>query len=749
MGKRLIILPWLLLSFLVRLAANPAVISRVQVTGNKAVSLQKILLLMKSRPGAEFSEENLREDIRRLAETGYFSDVSYQTQDQDGAKVITVTVRENPVLDRITFTGNRVFKTKDLKATLGLAEGAVWDEARLSRGLEEIRKKYEEKGVLFTEVTSSTIIKEDRVILNVQITEGRRAAVGEIVFEGNYAFPASRLRKLLKTKVRRMPLVRGTFKQEIFDQDLANLQRFYRQHGYLDSMVQPEPVVREKKRLVLKIKLNEGRRYFLGEISFKGNLVVPESALRDQLVLKKKGEVFNQEKAEANLAQIKRFYLDRGYVRVFVEPVPEKGAIPEVINLTYFVEPGQVFSVDEVIIKGNTKTKDKVIRREVKLAPGEEFSGRQLTRSYNNLRDLNYFEEINLYPEPMAEEAKANLMVEVKEKERTGVFMFGGGFSSIDKLIGFVSVEQTNFDITNWPSLTGGGQDVKLWLQMGSVSRNFSLSFTEPYFLDRPVWLGPDLYNLERDWDDYSEKRLGGDLRIGRRWDDFSLGFMMKSEKIDLSDITIPSLADQAGRWRKNSLTTSLDFHKVDSLRFPTKGSRTLATLEYAGGLFQGDLDFYKGTVEQNFYYPLGRCIFHSKTYAGMIEGFGDTETIPIYERFYGGGIGTVRGYKERSLGPKDPATGASLGGNALFAQNFELLYPIYQDIIKGVVFIDIGNVWQDWDNINSPKKGVGTGVRVAVPFLSAPIQIDYGIALDREAGESRGRLHLGMSFGF
>ncbi|MCM8757046.1 MAG: outer membrane protein assembly factor BamA, partial [Candidatus Omnitrophica bacterium] len=584
-----------------------------------------------------------------------------------------------------------------------------------------------------------------------EISEGRKQVVGTIVFEGNKAFPASRLRKLMKVRVRRWPLSLGHFKEELFEADIQAIERFYKSQGYLDVSVSKSQEPEERRRLLLRVRIEEGKQYYLGKINFSGNLIFPESQLRKHLVLAKEGEVFDESKAEENLAKLQRVYFDRGYIQARIQSLPEPVPGTTRIDLVYLVEPGNIFTVDEVVIRGNTRTKDKVIRREVSLVPGDAFSGFQLEKSFGRLRDLNYFDDIKIFPEFSLSADKANLVVEVKEKEKTGLLMFGGGFSTVDKLVGMVSLEQTNFDLTNFPTFTGGGQNLKMWLQLGQVNQGFYLSFTEPYFLDRPVWLGTDAYHWTRDWDEYSEKRTGGDIRVGRRWEDFSLGFTLKSERVSLSDITIPSIVDQTGKRWKNSLATNLEYSKVDSRLLPTRGFSAVTSLEYAGGVFQGDLNFWKATLEGNFYYPLPfkKTIFHTRTYLAKVNELGDTADIPIYERFFGGGIGTVRGYEERSLGPLDPTTGEAIGGKTIFAQTFEVLYPIYQDILKGVVFFDVGNVWERDISFSDLRKGVGAGIRVTVPLFRMPIQLDYGLALDRKKGEDRGRRHIGMTFGF
>jgi len=747
--KKNLFLLLLLLNLYFYSFSSPLKIKELNIEGNKKISTGRINLLLKSKVSGEFDEEVLKEDIKRLGETGYFSELSYKIDKKEGEVYITIYLKENPIVSKINFTGNRIIKTKDLKKYIGVSEGEVFNETKINNGINEIKKKYEEKGIFFTEVNYNTELKDDNIIVNVKIKEAKRACVYEINFKGNNSFPSSRLKSLMKTKERKMPIIRGTFKPEIFEKDLKSIEKFYRKNGFLDMEITDKSIIPQKKEIKIEITINEGKQYFLGKIFFKGELIFDENVLRDKLIMKKEGEVFDEEKSEQNVTKIKKLYFDAGYIKALIDVIPTKRENQQIIDLTYVIKPGKVFSVEEVKIKGNTKTKDKVIRRELVFSPGDKFSGEKVTKSFNNLRDLNYFENINIYPEYTEEVDKANMVVEVKEREKTGMFMIGGGYSSIDQLLGFISIEQTNFDIKNPPSFVGGGQDIKLWLQMGSTTRNFNLSFTEPYFLDKPVWFGTDIYNLNREWDDYTEERLGGDIRFGRRWEKYSLGFKMTSEKIKLSDIEIPSIQSEEGTYRKNALTTNFEYISLDSKRYPTKGNKANLGIEYSGGIFQGDLDFVKTNLEENFYYPINKFIIHTKTLFGIVEEIEGTEEIPIFERFFAGGIGTVRGYKERTLSPKDPTTGEPIGGKILFAQNFELMYPIYQDILKGIVFFDIGNVWDKWEGFDDLKKGVGIGFRIFIPFLSTPVQLDYGIALDREEGEPFGRFHIGMSFGF
>ncbi|MCM8829626.1 MAG: outer membrane protein assembly factor BamA [Candidatus Omnitrophica bacterium] len=723
------------------------IINSIEVSGNKNVSKEKILLFMKLKQGSQFNEGVLREDIRKIAESGFFSSVSYDIESSEKGIDVKIKVVENPVVKGVYFRGNKAFKTKDLVEYLGINKGDILNEIKLVSGIKKIEDKYKEKQFYFVKVDYDTLEKEDGVIVNILINEHGRRYVSEIVFRGNKTFSSNRLRARMKIKQRSMPFIRGSFKPDVFEKDIKTIEGFYKEQGFLNVKIDGVVSIDKKtKGLKLEISVEEGRKYYIGDIKFEGDILADEKELRNKLSLKKKGDIFNRKLADENLRNISLFYINRGYLKVKVSEIPVAGEKPDVIDIVYSIEPGNIYTAGEIIVRGNYKTKDKVIRREVKILPGDKITSEKLQKSFNNLFDLNYFDKINIYPEFTGENT-ADIVIDVKEKEKTGMFLIGGGYSSVEDVVGMISISQSNFDITNPPKFIGGGQSMSLMAQLGTIFDSYKLSFTEPYFLDKPVWLGIDLYRTKRLWVDYSYQRTGGALRIGRRWEKSSLGFTGRIEDITLSDIDIPSIISQEGDYKKNSITGTFLYSALDRKRAPNRGIRSEVSLEYAGDILGGDVNFLKPVVENDIYYPLSKWTFHSKTYAGAVEEIGETEEIPIYERFFGGGIGTVRGYKERSLGPKDGDY--PLGGQAVFAQNFELIYPLYQDILKGVLFFDAGNVWKDWDSIDELRKGVGAGIKVVIPFLNAPIEIYYGYALDRKEDEPETRWHIGMWFGF
>jgi outer membrane protein insertion porin family len=722
--------------------ASALPVTKIVITGNKTVNEGRILLLLKTKVGAQFDEELWKKDIANLIETGYFASVDYTTSEVSGGMEINLSLKENPLITGIEFYCEGL-KQKELEKQFGIAKGSYYQEPVVRNAVEKLRSFYEEKGYSFSSFSFNAIPGPDNTVtLRVTGVRGKKYRVMQILITGNDNVPEKRLRALLKTKQRRIPIFLGTYKEETADSDAQAIAAYYHNNGFPDCTV--EKSVEQKDRgLILTFTVHEGARAFFGKTEFSGNITVSRETLEKQVTFHE-GEPFSQSKFDATMQNLQNIYFDLGYLNATLIPIPSQEK--DRINFMFQINPGEKVTVEEIRITGNTKTKDKVIRREIKLAPGDVFSGAKARKSFNNLMDLNYFDEVRITPQ-MRDEKTADIVVDVKERERTGILAFGGGYSSLEKAIGFVSIEQRNFDITNFPSFSGGGQYFKLYGQAGTIAKGFRLTFTEPYFMDRPVWIGPDFYALTNAWDGFTEKHSGGDLRIGRRWENFSLGFTLKIEEATLRDIQIPSFVSQAGSKQVHSIKSAISFNKLDRMTMPTSGDKVDLSVEYAGGIFAGDVDFVRTTLENHYYFPIKNWVVHSKTVVGSVNGFGDTKDIPLYERFFGGGIGTVRGYEERSLGRQE--NGYFLGGKYLFAQNIELLYPFREGTLWGAVFYDIGNVWEDSFDFSQLKQGAGIGLRIRVPLFGAPIQLDYGWPLNPGPGEGGGRLHFGMSFGF
>jgi outer membrane protein insertion porin family len=743
---------WLLLSIFIFcgivFSANQKVL-KINIEGNKRVSANRILLLLRTKVDRPFNSIIWQQDITRLSLKPYFSKITYKIKSVPGGVDIKLMVVENPKIYNIIFSKTRIFNKKDLKNIFKIKIGDFYQSILVKKAIKALKKKYAAKGYYFTHISyTKTPGPPGYINLYININDGPLAHVRKIVFIGNKHFSSDKLRGIMAIKQRWWPFIMGTYKPDIFVSDMEHIIKFYNDHGFPDCKIIKKSVKLTNGMLNITITLNEGHLYRFGEVNFQGNLIFQKSVLQKDIKFKT-GQTVSNKKLDETMMDLKGLYLDKGYLNINIMPIPE--IKNHVMNYTFYITPGERIRVNQIIITGNTITEDKVIRRQVYLYPGEYFSVKKIRHTYYNLTDLGYFKSVNIYPQPTSNPEMMNLVVDVKEKSRTGTFMIGGGYSSLQDVIGLISIEQPNFAINNPPSFTGGGQDLKLWLEIGSVTHGGELSFTEPYFEDKPIWLGFDIFDFNYVWTDYTEKHVGADIRVGKRWKHSSLGFTIKSQDVGLSDIQIPVFQDQAGTKRINSITATYTIFNINRPIMPTKGDKFSISPEISLGILGGQIDYYRLTAENDFYFPLKKWTFSSKTYLGYEKTYGSTSTIgvPLYERFFGGGIDTnapIRGYQIRSVGPQ--SDGYVIGGTRYFAQNSELLYPLKKHVLWGVVFWDVGNVW-DTSGIPSMLNGVGLGLRIKIPLFPTPIKVDYGWALDRQPGMPSGAFDFGMSMGF
>lgn len=732
-------------------------VKAVQIQQNRRISSSTILAKVRTKAGEPFSQVILNEDVKRLYGTGFFNDVKVDLQDQDDGTVVTFLVLEKPVLSKIHFSGNKVFREKKLKETLHSKEGTALDQQQLSEDLVEIENIYKKKGYSKVKVTPelSTDEKTGDSELTLTITEGPRVKIRQMRFTGNRHYPAKRLMKYIKTRKDTL-LTSGIIKEEQVRTDIERLKAYYESQGYLDVQINEEWEERDKgKSLILIFDITEGDRYFAGDVSVKGNELYPVTELQ-KLIQLYSGEPFNRDKVREDLNRLKEFYYDRGHIFADIDA----GTVVErqIVNLTYKISEKEVAYVDRINIRGNTKTKDIVIRRELRIKPGDRYDGSKIRRSKERLYNLGYFEEVSFDTEPGSEAAKRDLAVSVKEA-KTGEFSFGAGFSSVDKLLGFVEVAQNNFDIGNFPAFTGGGQRLAVRANVGTVRRDYDLSFTEPWIFNHPVLFGFDVYNRttlkESDIGfGFNEGRRGGVLRLGKEFHEHLRGDMTyRLERVSISDVNSDATNDlkrEIGNNTLSSLTTALTLDTRDNVFSPARGYTVTGSLETAGGPFGANKDFIKAISSGSLYLSTWeKWILEFHLRGGWASEFGDSKDVPIYERFFAGGANTIRGYRERRIGPKDPNTNDPIGGKSMLIGNVEYTFPIIE-VLKGAVFYDTGNVWGRAGDIGKGpfRSAVGTGMRVKTPI--GPVKLDWGYPLNPPSGErKKGRFHFNISRGF
>ena len=748
-------------------------VTAIEVAGNKAISTNVIVSKMKTRIGSAYQENIISDDLKRLYLLGFFSDIKIDTQDyKDGLKIL-ISVVERPIIEKISFSGINLITMKDekLKQQLKSREAQYLDYPALAEDVRILKKMYEKMGYSQADISYKvdTNVQANKVNIVFTVAEGRKVRIKDILIRGNQSFSGGRILKLLKTK-RAWFFNAGVLKDEVFKEDLERIKSFYQREGFTDVAVAYEvkPDAKKSYLLFITLEITEGKKYLVGSVIVQGNKDVTEKDILKSLSDCIPGKVFSQELMKKDLTSIQGLYFDRGYISAQVLESTLVNTDSGRVDVTYDIMENQVVYVDKIKIRGNIKTKDLVIRREMRIRPGEKFDGEKLRRSKERLANLGFFEEISYDTEETGEPAKKNLMVDVKET-KTGAFSFGGGYSTVDQFVGFVEIEQKNFDWRNWPYFTGAGQDMKLRASIGNLSNGFDLSFTEPWMFDYPVTFGFDLYRRmhDRNTDSgygYDETVTGGDLRLGKELSEYlRADLMYRLDQIKIGNPTSdasPDLKAEVGTNVISVISPSLTYDSRDNVFNTRKGDLFTTAFDFAG--LGGDKSYLKFFGRASHYFPMPRgAVLEVRGRLGLAEPYGNTAKIPIYERFFAGGAYTIRGYEERKVGPVDPVSKDPLGGAAMVVGNIEYTYPLFS-FLKVAAFYDVGNVWEKAADIFSSKdtsnplntggfkSGFGLGLRINTPI--GPIMLDYGIPMNKTAGENTkksGRFHFSASHGF
>lgn len=735
---------------------KPKIILEVRVRGNQIISTGTILNQMKTRKGGPLFQEDVNEDLKRLYKTGYFRDIRMEVEEEAGGYRLNVIVEEKPIIRQIVLDGLVTFKEDAIRKDLKILEGQILDEKALKEGVEAIRKKYRTKGFKFVEVESevdvNTRTKEATVLIH--ILEGEKFKIKEILLEGVQAFKPKKIYKLMKTK-KDTWITSGVFNEEKFQKDLDRIQLFYQQEGYLDIKVAPKfEYDRTHRKIRITLQMEEGRHYVTGEIKIQGAQLFPESEIWQSLEMLP-GTTYSQYYLSLDMDRMRKYYFERGYVDARIIPDIQLNRGTGKVDVVYKISEGDLYFVDKVVVRGNTKTKDMVIRRELRIRPGEKIDGEKIQKSTQRLENLDFFEEVTYDMEPGSASNRKDLIFRVKEK-RTGELSFGGGVSSIDKFVGFGEISQKNFDLLRFPRFTGGGQKLSLRARVGTISQNFDLSFEEPYFLGRRISLGVDAFNSRRDNEnvDFDEDRLGFGVTFGKALSDvFRLGTGYILERVKLDNISSDAaqvVRDFEGstllsRWR---LFQSWDTR--NNIINPSKGLLLSFSEELIGSILGGDEDFYIFSSNYTQYWSLfKKHVIEFRLRLATSQSFGGSDTVPVFDRFFAGGLGTVRGYNFRRVGPLEG--GDAIGGKTLAITNLEYTFPLpYIDLIKGTAFIDVGQIHPKSYRFNFSDFAISVGPGIKIKTPVGPLAFYYGLPIaNRDTEDRNGRFEFSLSHGF
>ncbi len=715
----------------------------IEVKGNQKVETSTIQFYIHTKEGDEFSVTRIREDILRIYRLGFFKDVQIDVEEFEGGLKVAFIVVEEPLVRDIIITGTKAVKREEVEGKLALKARSVLNRNQVRDSLDKIKQLYQEKGYYFADAEAVySDVGADEIDLTIRITEGSKILIKRISFTGNRALEPGQLTNVMETKESgwfSFITGSGVYQRETLRNDLRRLEAFYQTRGFLRIEV-GEPGVRVDRQaggIFITIAIKEQEQFRVSGLQVQGDDLFSAEELKRGMRLQE-GEIFDRQQLSNDVLKIADRYAERGYAFADVVPVTNIDQANRLVNVDIRIDRGPKVRVGRILIVGNEITRDKVIRREMRLDEGNLFDSTKLQRSRQRLGNLGFFEEVKLDTKRRPEEDLVDLEVRVKEKA-TGAITAGGGYSSTQGLIGTASIRQSN--------LFGRGESVGLSAALSKISLDFTLTFTEPYFLDTLVSLGVEGFNRRFDYTTFTSRETGAGLRFTRPFGEFiRLGIGHRFETINITNVADTAsdrIKSLAGRSTSSVLTPSFNWDSRDNIFNPTRGFHHLLFVDFAGGPLGAENQFYKAVGETNWFHPLvSDLVLSLRARVGYAEGWGNKE-LPLLERFFIGSQAlTIRGYRLQNVGPKD-INGNAIGGNSLVLLSGQLRFPVTQGLSL-VGFIDAGNVYDKGDfDPTRLRVGVGPGIRFVTPL--GPLALDWGFKVGRKPGEKSNEIHFNI----
>ncbi len=706
-------------------------ISSIAPEGNSRIDSGAILRKIKTKAGDAYDPAALRQDLKSIYKMGYFNDVQIDVQDTANGKKIIFRVVEKPVIQSVIFEGIDELKEEDVKEAANIKEHFILNPVKISAAEEAIRQLYKTKGFYNSKVSSTISYPNDKgAVVRFIIDEGEKVYIKKISFEGNTTFDDDELLDVIETKEKwflSWLTEAGLLDMVKIKQDTSRIIAFYNNHGFLDARIGEPEIRQEKEWLYLKFVIDEGPRFRVGTVEFSGDIIGSKDKMLDLLQIRKEKYLSRQILRE-DILKLTDYYAESGYAFANIRPITRK-TTGNRIDINFKISKGDLVYIDRITIKGNTRTRDNVIRRELKIAEGGVFNSKALRQSTQALQRLMYFEEVNITPEPSLNPARMNIVVEVKEKS-TGTFSIGAGYSSVDKLILMGRISENNF--------LGRGDTLALSGNISGFSSRFNLGYTNPHLNDSSFSWGMDAFSTKREYDDYTKDSKGGGIRMGypiwRKWKVFGNYSYTNTDLTDVEDTASYVIRKSVDLHVTSAIKVSLVRDTRNRLYGASSGSRNVLSVKFGGGPLGGDAQFTKLEGSTSWYFPLPfKTIFHIKGAAGQVFE-NETDKLPVYERFYLGGLNSVRGFKYAKISPIDEASGDRIGGDKMWYSNIEFIFPLLETQgLRGVFFFDSGQVLDDdqnWgDFTDSIKKAAGVGVRWLSPM--GPLRLVWGFNLD------------------
>lgn len=745
-------------------------VEAVRILGNQTVSTAVILNVVRTREGDRLDPETVQDDYKRVFDLNKFSNVESKFElTPAGGVIVIFVVSEQSQLREVMYRGNVAIDTPTLQGAVDIKINESINPFRLAVARRTIETLYKERNypLAHVEIDQQALAKGEAVF---NIVEGPNVRIRKINFVGAKSFSESRLKGAIESKSWIWIFRHGTFSPETVDDDVGALRRYYEQKGFFDARVGRKLIWSpDMTELQIDFVIEEGVRYTIEKVTFKGNENVTDAQLRKNLKLVE-GLPYDNEVLQRDVREMVRVYSPLGFIYLpqatdstylTIDPQPVFRREAGRVELVYQISEGKPYRIGNIVMRGNSKTQDKVILRELQFAPGQLYNSGAVADAVERLRGTPFFTRVTATPfgdDPNSRD----LLVEVEEN-RTATFSIGAGINSNGGIGGNITYEQRNFDITNWPSswrelfsdraFTGAGQTFRLSFEPGTTITNASLRFTEPWIFDQPYSFTGELYLRQRVREDYDDQRMGGRLSLGKRFNTvWSGAITLRAETVEISNIEdkevrAEEILDEEGEHFLSSVALRLTRDTTTRGLLPDRGSTTAFGVEVFGAM-AGDYSFQRFTLSHDQYFTLHEDLMDRKVIlalhgdAGLITG-----ESPFFERFYGGGIGSVRGFAFRGISPRSGPEDDRIGGDFMMTGSAEVSFPIAGEELRGVVFADVGTVEPDFE-FGTIRSSVGAGVRLTLPFLGrTPIALDLAIPLTKDGDDDT--QFISFSFGF
>ncbi len=729
------------------------IISNIVVKGNRRIESDAILRVITSKTQEIMEPAKLSKDLAQIYKMGFFDNVVIEQKKLDRGLEIVFQVTEKPTVRYIDFSGNHVYENEELSDVVETTTGSILNIYKINSDVDKLKRLYTEKNYHNIDISYEIEEKKNhQADIFFNIKEGEKLKIESITFEGNHYFESDDIKDVMKIQEKgfwSFLTNSGDLDEAELENDVIRIESHYKNNGFINVKVSDPEITYGEEAITIRYKIQEGDQFSIGNVDIEGDILTTKAALMER-ISSQPGELYNHETLRTDLLKLNDTYANKGYANVKVSPMVDRNAEAKKVNIRFRIVKGELVYFNRIDIVGNTKTRDKVIRRELAVKEQGQYSMAKIQRSFRNLRYKDYFETVDIKPVETGVPNQRDLTVTVKEKP-TGNFAFGGGFNSSDGAFGQVSLEERN--------LLGKGYNLKLMARLSGETGLYNISFTEPWLFDRPISLGADAYKLEKEYDYYDRNSIGVTLRNAYRqiWDYTAIGAEYNIEKFEVENLQDGKVSVTEGEYLTASIKPYISYDSRNHFFLPTKGMFHKFSMEYAGQFVGGEIDYTKYLAESGVWFPLFwkfTGALHIK--GGYLDDRTDGEPEIDWARFYLGGINSIRGFDDtddiNANVLNSDGSERQRGGEKFIQFNAEMIFPIEEKLgVVGVFFYDRGDVYRTSEDIDLGNQFSSAGFELRWNSPMGPIRLAYGIVVEgqdvKETGDGQFDFSIGAFF--